>query len=179
MQEASFRERWKSLKWNLSLNSFEYTIFICPNKQYQTFTLGDGGMDFANHLNAFGIPRSTGDSCFQDNELHSMGLLWPLERTLSGCTQARVSGGSQVKSQSPYEKWDTLTAVWEENCVETLSSVKTGGWWQKTVRIFFPWSFLLGNQRNGLLGYSFFFFLLILWCWVRAHNCNWQVTGSL
>ena len=26
----------------------------------------------------------------------------------------------------------------------------------KTVRIFFPWSFLLGYQRNGLLGCSFF-----------------------
>ena len=83
--------------------------FLCIHhihlsKQAVSNTLGDGDMDFANHLNAFSIPRSTGDSCFQGNELHSMGLLWPLERMLSGCPQARVSGRSQVKSQSPYEK---------------------------------------------------------------------------
>lgn len=63
-----------------------------------------------------------------------------------------------------------------ELCGNICLPVKTGGWWQKTVRIFFPWSFLLGNQRSGLLGYKFFFFLLTLWFWVRAHNCNWQVT---
>ena len=58
-------------------------------------------MDFANHLNAFSIPRSTEDSGFQDSELHSVGLLWPLERTLSECTHGRVCVGHRSSPSLP------------------------------------------------------------------------------